>query len=103
MAIPLKIMSRKYIVPSFKVWSGRYLSKSLIGITSFGQTTTVSIKIKTKKEALVYNRMKYTNGGTIELKMSPYETAQLSHVTDLSGSIVTSSYPVGVVSGNKCN
>ena len=63
----------------------------------------MSIKIKTKKGALVYNKMKYTNGGTIELQMSPYETAQLSHVSDLSGSIVTSSYPVGVVSGNKCN
>ena len=103
MAIPLKRMSRKYIVPSFKVWSGRSLSKSLIGITSLGQTTIVSIKIKTKKGTLVYNKMKYTNGGTIELKMSPYETVQLSHVSDLSGSIVTSSYPVGVVSGNKCN
>jgi hypothetical protein len=55
------------------------------------------------KGELTYNRKKYKNGDTIQLKMSQYETVQLSHVSDLSGSIVTSSYPVGVVSGNKCN
>ena len=103
LAIPVNIMSRKYVVASFKVWIGRTLSKSLIGITSLGQATTVSIKIRTKKGELTYNREKYKNGDTIELKMSQYETLQLSHVSDLSGSIVMSSYPVGVVSGNKCN
>ena len=103
LAIPVNMMSRKYVVPSFNVWKGRNLSKSLIGITSLGQTTTVIIKIRMPKGELTYNRKKYKNGDTIQLKMSQYETVQLSHVSDLSGSIVTSSYPVGVVSGNKCN
>lgn len=103
LAIPVDKMSRKYVVPSFTVWKGRLLSKSLIGITALGQPTTVSIKIHTKKGELTYNGKKYGNGDTIELKMSQYQTLQLSHVSDLSGSIVTSSYPVGVVSGNKCN
>lgn len=106
LAIPKQFLSNVYIVPSFKVYYGhRMLSQSLIGIVSTTTAITrVNIKLSLRNNTkLNFNATEFNNGDTLSLSLSELNTFQISHNYDLSGSIITSSHPVGVVSGNICN
>lgn len=104
LAIPSQFLSNVYIVPSFRVYLHRFISKSLIGIVSTKNRTHVQIKLKLRSNTqLSFNSKEFKNGDILSVFLSELETLQLSHQYDLSGSIITSSQPVGVVSGNECN
>lgn len=103
LALPVSHLSRHYVVPSFSVWHNRQISKSQIGIASLGKETTIKIKVKTTFGGVRYKGKEYTSGKTISTVLPPFHSIQLSNTYDLSGSIVSASNPVAVVSGNKCN
>ncbi|CAC5415915.1 unnamed protein product [Mytilus coruscus] len=103
-AIPIKFMSTKYIVSSFTVWHhGVHDYNSFIGIVSLGGNINVKVQLKMKKGTVKYKGKEFGNGEIIEINMSAFQTLQLSHNYDLSGSVISSSKPIGVVSGNICN
>ncbi|XP_071178787.1 putative leucine-rich repeat-containing protein DDB_G0290503 [Mytilus edulis] len=103
-AIPIKYMSGEYIVSSFTVWQhNNHEYNSFIGIVSLSEYTNVKVKLKMKQGTVKFNGKEFGNGKIIEINISAFQTLQLSHNYDLSGSIISSSKPVGVVAGNICN
>lgn len=103
-AIPIKYMSTKYIISSFTVWKHtEHDYNSFIGIVSIGGNTNVKVQLKMKHGTVNYKGNKFGNGKIININMSAFQTLQLSHNYDLSGSMISASKPIGVVSGNICN
>ncbi|XP_052073559.1 uncharacterized protein LOC127711514 [Mytilus californianus] len=56
-----------------------------------------------KQGTVRFKGKQFANGEIVHINMSAFQTLQLSHNYDLSGSMISSSKPIGVVSGNKCN
>ncbi|CAC5397252.1 unnamed protein product [Mytilus coruscus] len=81
------------------------VSKNVIGIVSTANVTThVKIKLNLRNDTkLSFNSVEYNNSDILSVNLTKLETLQISHDFDLSGSIITSSHPIGVVSGNICN
>ncbi|CAC5394204.1 unnamed protein product [Mytilus coruscus] len=105
LALPSAMLGNKYIVPTFKPLKFDNISKSLIGVISLKADTQVHIKMRIPRHGtkVRYNAVLYGNGEILSVTLSEFQTFQISHIYDLSGSVVTSNKPVGVVSGNKCN
>ncbi|XP_063397689.1 uncharacterized protein LOC134682012 [Mytilus trossulus] len=103
-AIPIKYMSTEYIVSSFTVWKhDEHYYNSFFGVVSLGGNTNIKVHLKMKQGTVKFNRKEFGNGEIIEISMSAFQTLQLSHNYDISGTVVSSSKPIGVVSGNICN
>ncbi|XP_063798275.1 IgGFc-binding protein [Pseudophryne corroboree] len=60
-----------------------------------------SVKIHTKGLVL-QNGIRYLAGSVISVDLLPFHGVQVTSADDLSGSLVTSSYPVAVLSGHTC-
>ncbi|CAG2251657.1 unnamed protein product [Mytilus edulis] len=52
LAIPTNYLSRRYIIPSYKVYQQRPLSSSMIALTPLESSTTVNIHLKTTSGSL---------------------------------------------------
>ena len=72
-----------------------------IGIVSQRDGTKVTITLKTKGY-FRYLGLSYTNGQSFTIILAKLETFHLMHNNDLSGTIITTSYPVAVLSGSPC-
>ena len=101
LALPTTTLGKTYVVAT-RVNSGG-LSQNLvnIGIISQRDGTKVTITLKTKGH-FSYLNSTYTNGQSFTITLAKLETFHLIHNNDLSGTIITSSYPVAVVSGSPC-
>ncbi|XP_071137212.1 IgGFc-binding protein-like [Mytilus edulis] len=100
-SMPTRFASTKYIIPTLPAFITRY--KNMIALTPCYQNTVVSINLKLKSGSVAYDNKQYSNNETIRIMVNKYDTFQLSTTSDLSGTMVTSSKPVIVVSGNQCN
>ncbi|CAG2227340.1 unnamed protein product [Mytilus edulis] len=89
MAIPTNFLSSKYIIPQYKLNYGTAAYSSLILIAALKPNTMINI-YKTE------NGVKSTY---INFILHPYETYQLSRVADLTGTLITSTEPIAVLSG----
>ncbi|XP_071137218.1 IgGFc-binding protein-like [Mytilus edulis] len=103
LSLPLRFASKKYVIPSLPPYYSEFTSYNLLVLSPIYQNTTVSIHLKLKRGAIAYGSKQYNNNDIIKLVIHKYNTLQLSTTSDLSGTMVTSSKPVIVVSGNKCN
>ncbi|XP_076079689.1 IgGFc-binding protein-like [Mytilus galloprovincialis] len=99
-SMPTRFASIKYIIPTLPAF---YSYKNMIALTPCYQNTVVSINLKLKSGSVAYDNKQYSNNETIRIMVNKYDTFQLSTSSDLSGTLVTSSKPVIVVSGNQCN
>ncbi|XP_071135906.1 IgGFc-binding protein-like isoform X1 [Mytilus edulis] len=99
-SMPTRFASTKYIIPTLPAF---FIYKNMIALTPGYQNTVVSINLKLKSGSVTYDNKQYSNNDTIRIMVNKYNTFQLSTSSDLSGTLVTSSKPVIVVSGNKCN
>ena len=79
------------------------MSASLIGIASLSKRTKVEVHVKTSSGLVSYEGQQYGSGRTITVILESFQSVQLTHTYDLTGSIVSASEPIAVVSGNKCN
>ncbi|XP_071135896.1 IgGFc-binding protein-like [Mytilus edulis] len=102
-ATPTRFASTKYIISSLPSFLNKYSYKNVIALTPGYQNTVVSINLKLKSGSVTYDNKQYSNNDTIRIMINKYDTFQLSATSDLSGTMVTSSKPVIVVSGNQCN
>ncbi|XP_076089007.1 uncharacterized protein LOC143059405 [Mytilus galloprovincialis] len=101
LAIPTHFLSRTYIIPSFKPYNN--VANSCFALTPVEKSATVNIQLKTESGSLTFKKRQYSHGENITAVIAKYETLELSHSHDLTGTYVTSSSPLAVVSGNKCN
>ena len=99
LALPTSTLGKTYVVAT-RLNSGAIGSQSF-GIISQRNGTKVTITLKTKGY-LIYLGSNYTNGQSFNITLAKLETFHLMHNHDLSGTFITSNYPVAVVSGSPC-
>ena len=100
LALPTTTLGKTYVVAT-RLNSGRSQNLVNIGIISQRDGTKVTITLKTKGY-FSYLGLTYTNGQSFTITLAKLETFHLIHNNDLSGTIITSSYPVAVLSGSPC-
>lgn len=96
--IPIHKLSTKYIVISIKP-----SKKSQLAVAAIENNTTVSITFKMKNNfALEIEGEVFYNGGVFSFSLDRFETYQIEHSADLTGSVIESSFPIAAFSGNDC-
>ncbi|XP_063419375.1 uncharacterized protein LOC134702403 [Mytilus trossulus] len=95
LGIPQNGLRSKYIVSSFSQ------DKSEFGIIAPSNDTFISINLRLESGDLKYNGNTYRPGDLLNITMFKDETFYLSSDNDLSGTIISSTKPVAVVSGVK--
>ncbi|CAC5390109.1 unnamed protein product [Mytilus coruscus] len=96
--MPVRFASTKYIIQTLPYGYGKFLA-----LTAVDQNTVISINLKLQNGPITYDNKQYGNKDTIRIVMNRYNTFQLSHTFDLSGTVVSASKPVIAVSGNGCS
>ncbi|CAC5355564.1 unnamed protein product [Mytilus coruscus] len=101
LAIPTRYLGTTYIIPSFQVLN----SRNVITVSPTKSSTSVTVNLKISLGFVKYNNKQYFNGDNITVVINKYETFQiaLNPTSDLTGTMVTSSDPIAVVSGSKCD
>ena len=100
LALPTTTLGKTYVVAT-RLNSGTSSSEVNAGIISQRDGTEVTITLKTKRY-FSYLGSSYTSGQSFTITLAKLETFHLVHNKDLSGTIITSSYPVAVLSGSPC-
>lgn len=99
--IPLHKLSTKYVVVSTEPVSSW---NSQLAVSAIEDNTTVSITFKMKQSlSLFIGGEVFNNGDVFNISLNRFQTYQIEHVTDLTGTLVESSTPIAVFSGNNCN
>lgn len=101
LSMPMRFASLKYIISALPVYYYSY--KNLIVFTPIYEDTVVSISLKLVSGSIIYGNKEYGNNATIKITLNKFNTVQLGTASDLSGTLVTASKPIIVVSGNQCN
>uniref|UniRef100_A0A8W8P3S9 IgGFc-binding protein N-terminal domain-containing protein n=1 Tax=Magallana gigas TaxID=29159 RepID=A0A8W8P3S9_MAGGI len=96
--IPIHKLSTKYVIVSTN--PVKYFSQ--FAIASIDENTMIWITFQ-MNETLQIDGKIYRSGETFSIKLNRYETYQIQHTVDLTGSVVQSSSPIAVFSGNDCN
>ncbi|VDI81063.1 Hypothetical predicted protein [Mytilus galloprovincialis] len=96
--LPTRYASTGYLIPSFTPHSVGY--RSVFSLSSVYSNTVIRIHFKIKDGTIRYDNMQYSNNQTLTLVLNKYTTFQISHTTDLTGTLIIASKPVVVVSGN---
>lgn len=96
--IPLHKLSTKYVIVSTN--PVKYFSQ--FALASIDENTMVWITFR-MKEALLIDGKVYQSGETFRIKLNRYETYQIQHTVDMTGTVIESSSPIAVFSGNDCN
>jgi hypothetical protein len=104
LVIPTNKLSNKYIVSSTQPYrsSREYYSQFAIGALHHGTSVNITLKLKDNSSISLLGRP-YRDDDILTLTLDRLETFQVPHTTDLSGTVITSSKPVAVFSGNRCN
>lgn len=77
--------------------------KALIGVIAWTNNTLVQIRFKLEPlQNVTYTGKTYWNGEVLRVFLNKLETFQVQHRDDLTGTVVISSQPVTVISGNTC-
>lgn len=99
--IPLHKLSTKYIVTSSEPVSSTY---SQLALSAIEDNTTISITFKMKHNLpLNIGGSTFYNGEVFNFTLERFETYQIEHSTDLTGTTIESSVPIAAFSGNDCN
>lgn len=99
--IPLHKLSTKYVAVSTEPVSSW---NSQLAVSAIEDNTTVSITFKMKQSLpLLIGGEVFNNGDVFNISLNRFQTYQIEHVTDLTGTLVESSTPIAVFSGNNCN
>lgn len=97
--IPIHKLSTKYIMVSTAP-SG----KSQLAVAAMKDNTTISVTFKMERNfALRIENNTFYRGDVFSFSLDRFETYQIAHSTDLTGTVIESSYPIAAFSGNDCN
>lgn len=99
--IPLHKLSTKYVVISTEPEATR---TSQVAMSAIEDNSTISITFKMKRNVpLIIEGKTFYSGDVFNLFLDRFETYQIEHSTDLTGTFIESSVPIAVFSGNDCN
>ena len=95
--IPLNKLSTEYVVVSTK-----YLSQ--FAVAAIADNTRISITFKMRRNLPLYiSGHAFYNNSVFNITLHRFETYQITHGTDLTGTVIESSSPIAAFSGNDCN
>lgn len=99
--LPLHKLSTKYVVISTDPARS---DPSQFAVSAIEDNTKILITFKMKgNNGLNIGATTYLNGGVFNFSLDRFETYQIEHMTDLSGTYIQSSVPITAFSGNDCN
>ncbi|XP_055995401.1 fibrillin-1-like isoform X2 [Ostrea edulis] len=103
--LPIDRLGTKYIVPSTEPHNSRISDyNSQIAFAAAKDRTRVTVTLKLKSgQSIEYQGKRYRDGGEIMVTLNKYQTFELAHNGDLTGTMILSNNPVAVFSGNRCN
>lgn len=100
--IPLHKLSTKYVVISTEPQMPIFKSQFAVAATE--DNTNVSVIFKMKQNLpLNIEGNPYYNGDVFHFRLERFETYQIEHITDLTGTFIESSVPIAAFSGNAAN
>ena len=98
LGLPVDTLGKYYIVPTFFV-----AINAIVQVVATEDNTFVSFKLRLPRNGRVrYGEVNYGNGDYINDTLDELDVFQVLGDSDLSGTIVTSSKPIAVFSGNDC-
>ncbi|XP_048750593.2 IgGFc-binding protein-like [Ostrea edulis] len=101
--IPTYKLSNKYLVSSTQPRTSVSHHDSHFAVGALFDGTNINITFKMKNKSLFLLDGTYRDKDVFTVTLERLETFQVGHFTDLSGTVITSSKPVAVFSGNQCN
>ncbi|XP_056002662.1 IgGFc-binding protein-like [Ostrea edulis] len=101
--IPTSKLSTKYLISTTEPYkiNRDFYSQFAIGALFDGSNINVTFKMK-KEVPLSLPDGSYTDGDVCSIALGRLETFQVRHTTDLTGTLITSSKPIAVFSGHRC-
>lgn len=97
--IPLHKLSTKYVVISVKP-----VSLSQLAVSAIQDNTMISITFNIEQNFPFRIEGKtFYDGDVFTFYLDRFETYQVEHYKDLTGTLIESSYPIAAFSGNDCN
>ena len=97
--IPLNKLSTEYVVVSTEP-----IIKSQFAVAAIADNTRISITFKMQRNLpLSISGNFFYNNSVFNITLHRFETYQIAHVTDLTGTVIKSSSPIAAFSGNDCN
>jgi hypothetical protein len=103
--IPTDKLSTQYLVSSTKPHDtshGSYYSQFAIGSLSDRTDIKITFRMDTYSRITLHG-IAYGDGDVYSLTLDRLETFQINHTADLTGTFITSTKPVAVFSGDRCN
>lgn len=99
LALPVHCLSTKYVVSTEAAFDGA--NPAYVSVAALKDNTDVSFKLKLSgNDTIDYQGKTYGDGDFLFIALNKYETFQLAQVTDFTGTVVQSSKPISVLSGN---
>lgn len=97
--IPIHKLSTKYILISTAT-----SRKSQLAVAAIKDNTTISVTFKMERNlSLKIENNTFYSGDVFSFSLNCFETYQIAHSTDLTRTVIESSYPIAAFSGNDCN
>lgn len=98
--IPLHKLSTRYVVISSEPEATR---TSQVAVSAIEDNSTISITFKMKRNVpLIIEGKTFHSGDMFNLSLNRFETYQIAHNTDLTGTLIESWVPIAAFSGNDC-
>lgn len=98
LALPKSSLGRQYVIPTFKTGPPQF------GIGAVYDNTNVTLRFTMAGlGGFYYKGHRYQSGDQLSITLSRYQTFYVSGSSDLSGTLLTSSNPVVVVSGSEAS
>ncbi|XP_052245910.1 IgGFc-binding protein-like [Dreissena polymorpha] len=98
--LPISADAREFVVASYEPYY--YTLPSEFLIIALEDSTLIDIQLITSDGPVIIGGQSYSSGQNVSLKMSRMQTYLVQHEHDLTGTHITSSKPVSVVSGVTC-
>nr|XP_034322113.1 uncharacterized protein LOC105340013 isoform X2 [Crassostrea gigas] len=97
--IPIHKLSTRYVVITAQPLS----RNSQLAVAALENNTQISVRFRMKQyTSLIIEGNKYYNGDVFIFTLDRFETYQIAHNTDLTGTFIESSNPIAAFSGNDC-
>lgn len=105
LVLPIDRLGVKYVIPSTEPHNSQHSDyNSQLAFGAVQDRTRVEITLKLNgRQSIKYGGKQNRDGDKIIVTLNKYQTFQLSHNGDLTGTLITSTKPVAVFSGNRCN
>lgn len=100
--LPFIKLSTKYVVISFEPFYSGF--NSLLAVAATEDDTDVSLTFTMKRnKTLNIDGNTFYDGDVFHFRLARFETYQIEHITDLTGTFIESSVPIAAFSGNVFN